>query len=424
MLWTTFLRQRTWQTWLYPWRGVDWILFGGVWALTLIGAMVIHSVELNKGTVESYQHLLIAVLGTAIALGLARFNYQSLLTWHWAIYGLSMSLLLAVLFVGVSANGAERWITIGQFNIQPSEFAKVAIILTQAAFLHRHAANTLKGILQVLAVTAPPFLLIMMEPDLGTALVFVVITLAMFYWANAKAGWIILMVSPLIAAILFALPLPWNLGLWLWLLWTVGMGIVGWHSLPLGWMGGLGAMVLNLSGAGFGQLLWRVLKDYQKDRILMFLDPHKDPLGGGYHLIQSRIAIGAGGVFGQGLHQGTQTQLGFIPEQHTDFIFSAIGEEWGFVGGLIVLILYWIVCVRLLQIANSAREDFGSLIAIGMLAVILFQTVVNIGMTMGLSPVTGIPLPWISYGRSAMLANYITLGFVLSVANHRPRQRY
>lgn len=424
MLWTTFFRQRTWQNWLYPWRSMDWILFGGVWALTLIGAMVIHSVELNDGEVDSLQHLVVAVIGTAIALGLARFNYQALLTWHWATYGLGLSLLLAVFFFGVSGNGAERWISIGSFNLQPSEFAKVAIIVTQAAFLHRTPGNHPKGILQVFGVTAPLFLLIMMEPDLGTALVFVVITLTMLYWANAKAGWIILMVSPLVAAILFALPLPLNLGLWLWITWTLIMGILGWRSLPLGWLGGLGAIVLNLSGAGVGQLLWYILKDYQKDRILLFLDPHKDPLGGGYHLIQSRIAIGAGGIFGQGLHQGTQTQLGFIPEQHTDFIFSAIGEEWGFIGGLIVLALYWMVCVRLLQVANSAREDFGSLIAIGMLAVILFQTVVNIGMTIGLCPVTGIPLPWISYGRSAMMSNYIALGLVLSVSNHRPRQRY
>lgn len=156
----------------------------------------------------------------------------------------------------------------------------------------------------------------------------------------------------------------------------------------------------------------------------MFLDPDKDPLGAGYHLIQSRIAIGAGGLWGRGIFQGTQTQLGFIPEQHTDFIFSAIAEETGFIGSLVLLCLFWLIGLRLLQIANSAGHDFGSLLAIGLFAMILFQVVVNIGMTIGLLPVTGMPLPLVSYGRSALLATYLGLGMVLSVANHRPRSRY
>ena len=168
-------------------------------------------------------------------------------------------------------------------------------------------------------------------------------------------------------------------------------------------------VVVNLLAGGIGKLLWGLLKDYQKARLILFLEPDQDPLGGGYHLIQSRIAIGAGQLWGRGLHQGTQTQLGFIPEQHTDFIFSAIGEELGFMGAFLVLCLFWFVCLRLVIIAQNAKDDFGSLIAIGVLLMIIFQVLVNIGMTIGLAPITGIPLPWMSYGRSAMLTNFLSL---------------
>ncbi|HEY9874362.1 MAG TPA: rod shape-determining protein RodA, partial [Candidatus Obscuribacterales bacterium] len=169
---------------------------------------------------------------------------------------------------------------------------------------------------------------------------------------------------------------------------------------------------------------WGLLKEYQKDRLILFLNPEKDPLGGGYHLIQSRIAIGAGQLWGEGLNQGTQTQLNFIPEQHTDFIFSAIGEELGFIGCLAVLIVFWLFCLRLVILAQTAKDNFGSLIAIGVLSMIVFQVIVNIGMTIGLAPVTGIPLPWVSYGRSALLTNFIALGIVESVANYRQRLQF
>lgn len=410
--------------WFYPWRGVDWLLLGAVWATTAIGAVFIHSSQLHLEENDSLQHLLVGVIGTILALILARVPESVFMGSHWVIYGLSCALLLAVDLVGVEAKGAERWLAIGGFNLQPSEFAKISLILTQAALLHRISGHSLKGILSVFAATAPPFFLILTQPDLGTSLVFIAITLTMLYWANTPGSWIILMLSPLVAAILFALPLPYQLNLVIWLVWTLAMAVVAWRSLPLGWVGGLGGLVLNLGGAGLGQLLWSVLKDYQKTRILMFLDPDKDPLGAGYHLIQSRIAIGAGGLWGRGIFQGTQTQLGFIPEQHTDFIFSAIGEEAGFIGSLVLLCLFWLIGLRLLQIANSASHNFGSLLAIGLFAMILFQVVVNIGMTIGLLPVTGMPLPLVSYGRSAMLATYLGLGMVLSVANHRPRSRY
>jgi rod shape determining protein RodA len=196
------------------------------------------------------------------------------------------------------------------------------------------------------------------------------------------------------------------------------MGI-SWLTLPSRIISTLSALVINLGAVELGIVFWNILKDYQKDRLTLFLNPEHDPLGGGYHLIQSRIAIGAGGFWGKGWHQGTQTQLDFIPEQHTDFIFSAVGEQFGFIGCLVLLAVFWLICARLLWIAHTAKDNFGSLLAIGTLTIIAFQIIINISMTIGLAPITGIPLPWMSYGRSSLLTSFISIGLVESVANYR-----
>jgi rod shape determining protein RodA len=318
-------------------------------------------------------------------------------------------------FLGNSAKGAQRWISIAGIPIQPSEFAKVGLIITLAAILHRRPANTLPTFLRALAITIPPWLLVFIQPDLGTSLVFGAIALGMLYWANANPGWLVLLVSPLVAAILYSFSLP------MWAIWAVLMGIIGWLTLPWRWVTSLIATGINIGAGLLGQVFWHVLKDYQKDRLIVFLNPEKYPLGAGYHLIQSRIAIGAGELWGQGLNQGTQTQLNFIPEQHTDFIFSSIGEELGFIGSMCLLLTFLFVFWRLLKIACQAQNNFGSLLAIGVLAMISFQVMVNISMTIGIAPVTGIPLPWMSYGRSALITNFIAIGLVESVANHRRR---
>jgi rod shape determining protein RodA len=227
-------------------------------------------------------------------------------------------------------------------------------------------------------------------------------------------GWILLIVSPLVSLILFSVFIP------AWLGWVALMGIVAWRTLP--WMrviGFLSAVAVNLVSAQVGTFAWSLLQEYQKKRLLLFLDPTQDPLDGGYHLIQSRIAIGAGKIWGRGIMHGTQTQLSFIPEQHTDFIFSAIGEEMGLVGSMLVLMAFLAICWRLLVIAVKSKDNFGSLLVIGVFSMVLFQATINIGMTIGVAPITGIPLPWLSYGRSALLTNFIALGLVESVAAHR-----
>ena len=224
-----------------------------------------------------------------------------------------------------------------------------------------------------------------------------------------------LLVSPLAAAILHSVNTP------IWIIWVVLTGIVAWLTLPMRWISSVAAIGVNLSAGLLGEIIWGILKEYQRKRLIVFLNPEADQLGAGYHLIQSRIAIGAGELWGQGLNQGTQTQLNFIPEQHTDFIFSSIGEELGFVGAICLLLTFFLLCWRLLKIARQAPDNFGSLLAIGILSMISFQVIVNISMTIGVAPVTGIPLPWISYGRSALITNFVAIGLVESVANYRRR---
>ncbi|HEY9301319.1 MAG TPA: rod shape-determining protein RodA, partial [Phormidium sp.] len=338
--------------------------------------------------------------------------------WHWIIYGITNLSLIFVMIAGTSAKGAQRWITIGAFNIQPSEFAKLSLIITLAVLLSAKNSGTMGSLIRSLAITAVPWGLVFLQPDLGTSLVFGAITLGMLYWANVNPGWLILLSSPLVSAILFNVYLPG------WCAWSALMAVIGWQTLPWPVRGAVGAVAINLIGGEAGHIFWGLLKDYQKNRIITFLNPEHDPLGSGYHLIQSRIAIGSGELWGRGLYHGTQTQGNFVPEQHTDFIFSAIGEELGFVGCIVVLLVFWLLCLRLVMIAESSKSNVGSLLAVGVLAMIVFQVIVNIGMTIGMAPVTGIPLPWVSYGRSAMLTNFIAVGLVESVANYRQRRKF
>ncbi|TRV44291.1 MAG: rod shape-determining protein RodA [Microcystis panniformis Mp_MB_F_20051200_S9] len=396
---------------------IDWLLFVLVTGLTVFGGLMIRSAERHTTALDWWQHWLFGCVGVAIALFLARCRYESLLKWHWLTYLLTNLSLIAVIILGVTANGAQSWINIGSFNVQPSEFAKVGLIITLAALLHHRPADNLFAIAHVFVVTAIPWVLIMAQPDLGTGLVFGAITLGMIYWANAKLPWMIILLSPLASVFLFNLLFP------AWIVLAIIIAVLAWFTLPYRFLSTFLVVATNLVVGKLGEVFWGLLKEYQKDRLTLFLDPEKNPLGGGYQLIQSRIAIGSGELLGRGLHQGTQTQLNFIPEQHTDFIFSVVGEEFGFVGSILVLIAFWLVCWRLLVIANTAKENFGSLIAIGVLSMIAFQAILNISMTVGLAPITGIPLPWLSYGRSSLLTNFIALGLVESVANYRPRKR-
>jgi len=389
----------------------QWLLAGVVIGLIVIKAFL--------SAPKWAEHCLIATVGLALMLLVAQWRYQNLIKLHWIFYGITNVSLILVMLAGTSAKGAQRWISIGSFNVQPSEFAKLGLIITLAALLSTKNSANIGSVLRSLAITSVPWALVFLQPDLGTSLVFGAITLGMLYWANVNPGWLILLSSPVISAILFNIYLP------VWCAWTALMVLIAWQTLPWPIRGTIGALGINLAGGEIGLILWtKILKEYQKERLITFLNPEHDPLGSGYHLIQSRIAIGSGELWGRGLYHGTQTQGNFVPEQHTDFIFSAVGEELGFVGCMAVMVVFWFLCLRLVIIAQTAKDNFGSLLAIGVLAMIVFQVIINIGMTIGVAPVTGIPLPWISYGRSAMLTNFIAIGLVESVANYRQRLKF
>jgi rod shape determining protein RodA len=407
------------QGWFQAWQAIDWLLLGLPLGITIFASLIIGSTQLHLGKAAlAWNHLLMGALGIFLALWLARSRYENLLQWRWIIYAITNLSLIAVMLIGTVANGAQSWIGIGSFYIQPSEFAKVGVIITLAATLKDRDASTLSGMLKALGITAIPWILVLLQPDLGTSLVFGAITLGMLYWSNMNPGWLIALVSPLIAAILFHISVP------VWVAWVVIVGLVAWFTLPLPLYSTITVVVMNSIAGKLGDMLWGLLQDYQKDRLVLFLHPEQDPLGGGYHLIQSLIAIGSGQGWGRGLFQGTQTQLSFIPEQHTDFIFSAVGEELGFIGAMGLVFVFWLICFRLLLIAQNAKDNFGSLLAIGVLSMIMFQIAINIGMTIGLAPITGIPLPWMSYGRSSLLTNFIAIGIVESVANFRFRLKF
>ncbi len=403
---------------------LDWFLIILVVGLSSFGSLMIYSTQIYEQGIDWLQQLIMTGIGTVILLLVARARYESLLQWHWLVYGLTNLLLIAVMVVGVTVNGAQSWINLAGFNFQPSEFAKLGIIITLAALLHHQDASKLSSVFRALAITTLPWALILLQPDLGTSLVFGAITMGMLYWANADLGWILLMLSPIVSAFIFNLWMPvLNVAVPIWLIFVSLMILIAWFTLPWRWFWALVTLGANYIAGKLGSFLWSLLKDYQKDRLTLFLHPEQDPLGGGYHLIQSRIAVGSGQTWGHGLFQGSQTQLNFVPEQHTDFIFSAIAEQFGFVGCILVLLVFWLIAWRLVWIARKAKDNFGSLLAIGVLSMIAFQTIINISMTVGIAPITGIPLPWLSYGRSSLLTNFLAIGVVESVANYRPQPK-
>ncbi|MBM5808666.1 MAG: rod shape-determining protein RodA, partial [Cyanobacteria bacterium M_surface_9_m1_291] len=335
---------------------------------------------------------------------------------EWPIYGATVASLIAVRIIGVSALGAQSWINIAGFHVQPSEFAKLAAILLLAGVLATYPVERPVDLIRPTAIIAVPWLLVFVQPDLGTSLVFAAVLLVMLFWSGMPGSWVVLLLSPLVSAIVAGV---WAWGLLVWIPWV---GWLAWKSLPWKRMALAVVVAIESLFAVATPWLWsNVLQPHQRARLTMFLDPSQDPLGGGYHLLQSTVGIGSGRLFGMGLMQGSLTKLRFIPEQHTDFIFSALGEEMGFVGSALVVVGFAVLMRRLLQIADRASSDFEALVVVGIGAMLMFQVVVNINMTIGLGPITGIPLPFLSYGRSAMLVNFIALGLVSSVAR-RGRQ--
>jgi len=394
------------------WKELDLVLWGVPLAMVALAGLLIASTQRQADYADWYHHWIAAGVGFLIALLLTRLPLNKLRPLLIPLYALTVLSLLAVRLIGTSALGAQRWINIGGVHVQPSEFAKLAAILLLAAVLDRHPVERPVDLVRPLTVISVPWFLVCIQPDLGSSLVFGALLVTMLYWSGMPLEWVLLLLSPLGTALLAGL-WPWALCAWIPLL-----GFLAYRSLPWKRLATSSTLALQAVVAVTTPWLWlHALKDYQRERLVNFLDPAKDPLGGGYHLLQSTVGIGSGGLFGTGLLQGQLTKLRFIPEQWTDFIFSALGEETGFLGTLLVVTGFALLMGRLLQVARQARTDFESLVVIGVATMVMFQVVVNIFMTIGLGPVTGIPLPFMSYGRSAMVVNFIALGLCISVAH-------
>ena len=394
------------------WKDVDFIIWIVPFILVHLSCLLIASTQRNLGITDWYQHAIIAYIGSLIVYFLAQFPLQDLRKYIMPVYFFTNLVLLYVYFGGTSALGAQRWLSIGGLYIQPSEFSKISLILVLASILDRKRFSDLAHLINPLLVSLFPWILVFLQPDLGTSLVFGAILLGMLYWSGMPYEWAFIILATLVTGLLSCL---YSFGLFIWI---PIIAFLSYKSLPNK------KKLLTLIVIFFHSLIakitpwfWTtVLKDYQRDRLIIFLNPTQDPLGGGYHLLQSKIGIGSGGLIGTGLMQGQLTKLKFIPEQHTDFIFSALGEETGFLGTLLVIFLFFILIFRLIKIAAEARTDFESLVVIGIASMFIFQIMINIFMTIGLGPVTGIPLPFMSYGRTALFINFISLGFCLSVS--------
>ncbi|HET7109901.1 MAG TPA: rod shape-determining protein RodA [Gemmatimonadales bacterium] len=328
-----------------------------------------------------------------------------------AIYVFSLLLLLAVLFVGTGAGtaaGTKSWLAIGGHRIgQPAELAKLATVLMLARHLSslKEAPRSLRNLWTPGLIVGIPFLLVMKQPDLGSALVFVGIFFAMLYWAGVRPRLLFMVASPAVSLLLAVT--TWSWGVWIVL---VVVLMVVWR--PYVWES-VFVVGLNVATGVAALVLWNKLADYQKNRLLSFLNPEADPRGAGYHLLQSKTAIGSGGWFGSGLTEGPQKRLAFLPEQHTDFVFSVVGEELGFIGVLVALGLFILLFTSLIRVARRAADPFSSLVVFGILGLWFTHVFENVGMTVNLMPVTGIPLPFFSYGGSFFLICCVCLGLAL-----------
>ncbi|GAB4563787.1 MAG: rod shape-determining protein RodA [Geothermobacteraceae bacterium] len=352
----------------------DWTLLLLVLLTAGIGIANLYSAtSLWQGTLGGIYLRQIAWLGVGLtlALSLCLFDYRRLFHLGFVFYAVNILLLAAVFVIGRTIMGATRWIDLGFFNLQPSELMKLVIIMTLARYFSENAPPggfDLRGLGIPFAILGLPVLLVMKQPDLGTSLLILFIGMTMALFAGIRRRTVFFL--------------------------------------------GVGGILACWGG-------WFLLHDYQRRRILTFLDPEHDPLGAGYHIIQSKIAVGSGGFFGKGFMQGTQSRLSFLPERHTDFAFSVFAEEWGFSGCLVLTGLYLLLILWGLHVARRAADRFGSYLAVGVTAMLFWHIVVNLGMVIGLLPVVGVPLPLVSYGGTSMVTTMTGVGILLNVSMRR-----
>jgi rod shape determining protein RodA len=397
-------------------KDFDWGLMVVALILSVIGIFLIYSAKhysanaVEKGIyLKQIAWLFLGFCVGAIVFFIPLRFYE---VFSYVLYFIALGTLLLILLVGSSKMGAARWFSLGGLNVQPSEFAKIAAIFALSRYLaySKRSIYSFRWLAVVTGIVLSPVLLILKQPDLGTSLVFLAILISMLFWARVPLFYLFLIVSPFVSLICASHWVAWAL-FFLILIFVL-------YRLRLNFLFSVGFLLANLAFGMITPLVWNRLHDYQKDRILVFLDPGRDPQGAGYQIIQSKIAIGSGGLLGKGYLQGTQTKLAFLPHQHTDFVFSVLGEEYGFLGNLVLLGLFSFLIIKGILIADKARNAFGSNVALGITSIITFQMLVNIGMAVGFLPVTGLPLPFVSYGGSSMILSWILVG-LLSAINYR-----
>lgn len=406
-----------------PIRIGDPVLFFLVIGLSLFGIAMVYSAGVldvpSKVVTGIWKQQL---LWFALSMLAVPFVLRVPVTWlEWAaqpIYAVALILLVLTLLIGGGAGTAESsssWIQIGPVRLQTSEIAKVAVVLMLSRVLGewREAPTTLWALWKPIAVVMVPMALVMAQPDLGTALVFASILVWALFWAGTPLRTLFLLLSPAVG--LFLSINPWIWGVWIIL---IAFFLFRWHVYL---SEAASILVVNVMAGSVSWMLWNSLKPYQKNRFMVFLDPSVDPRGAGYNLIQSRVAIGSGGWFGKGFTLGTQKRLAFLPEQHTDFIFSVVGEEWGFIGVAAVLITFGLIFWRLVRIAERSSDPFASLVPFGLFGSWFAHVLVNVGMVVGIMPITGIPLPFISYGGSFLLVNVLAMAIVQRIAGEGRR---
>lgn len=384
--------------------------------LSIIGILLIYSAQYHSDSavarslyLKQMTWLVIALAGFWVTISLPPRFYDFS---AYIFYGVMLLLLALVLLAGSTQMGAARWFSLGPMNFQPSELAKLSVLLALARFFaySKLAPDSKRRLALSLLLTAVPAMLILKQPDLGTALVYFVLLISLWFFSGLPPLILILILSPLISLV----------AAFHWLAWAIYFALLL-TVLYIGRPGLLLAVAVTVANLIFGMmtpLIWNRLADYQKMRIVVFLDPGRDPLRAGYQIIQSIISIGSGGLFGKGYLGGSQTRLEYLPVRHTDFVFSVLGEELGFIGGAIVIALFAFIIYRGLQIAAKCRSTFLGTLAWGVVTIIFFQTVVNIGMTLGLMPVTGLPLPFVSYGGTSLVFFWILIGLLVLADRH------
>lgn len=396
---------------------LDRLLLWVVFILVGYGLLVLFSAgqtDTPTGATNVWvRQLVLVVVATAAGIVTSRVSFR-LLEWAapWA-YGIGLGLLALTLVIGTgrgTAEGTSSWLGIGGARIQPVELAKLATILMLARWFsaRREPPTSLTGLIPPITIAAVPALLVLMQPDLGSAMVFGGILFAMMFWAGVPLHLLFFLASPVVS-----LFLAWNTALWS--VWMIAMfaALLYWRLFVLE------AVTIYLANSVMGVMaivVWNRLGDFQRGRILSFLDPQSDPLHRGYHVIQSMIAVGSGGFLGTGFTQGPQKRSGFIPEHWTDFIFSVLGEEFGFVGVVVALGLFFWLLMVLVQVARRAADPYASLVVFGVAGLIFTHVFENVGMTIRLMPITGIPLPFFSYGGSFLIAMGIATGLAWRAA--------